>query len=128
MTARHAPDPAIARSQLRDREPICHRAAYGNSREDLEAIVAGDFMEVGASGRKYSRAFVLDVLERRTGQEPTGSLKVSDFECSQLAPTIFLATYLLDQAGRLSRRATIWEWAAGRWLIRYHQGTPVGPC
>ena len=49
---------------LRRREPIFHRPEFGSRRADFERMVEADFWEVGASGRRYSRAFILDQLER----------------------------------------------------------------
>jgi hypothetical protein len=46
------------------REPLFHRPELGTDRAALEAMTAEDFWEVGASGRVYSRAVVLEVLER----------------------------------------------------------------
>ncbi|MES1153696.1 MAG: DUF4440 domain-containing protein, partial [Rhodanobacter sp.] len=48
---------------LRRREPIFHRPEFGSTRADFERMAAADFWEIGASGRRYSRAHVLDVLE-----------------------------------------------------------------
>ena len=126
MTMQNDPsDLDTATSALRSREPIFHRPEFGTSRSDFDAMMADDFREVGASGSKYSRDYVLDVLEERHGREVVEDLVVADFECRQLAANLFLATYLLDQSGRLSRRATVWQWDDGRWSIRYHQGTLV---
>ncbi len=41
----------------------------------------------------------------------------------QLGADTWLLTYLLDFAGRVTRRATVWERSAGRWRVVYHQGT-----
>ena len=41
--------------QLQSREPIFHRAELGTTRADFEKMMAADFWEVGASGRRYSR-------------------------------------------------------------------------
>ena len=50
---------------LRRREPIFHRPKFGSTRAEFERMAAADFWEIGASGRRYSRAHVLDVLEHR---------------------------------------------------------------
>ncbi|MFH8753167.1 hypothetical protein ACH4GK_38865 [Streptomyces rimosus] len=50
---------------LAAREPLFHRPEYGTARADFERMTAPDFWEVGASGRRYGRAHVLDVLEER---------------------------------------------------------------
>ena len=52
-------------AELTRREPIFHRAELGTTRTDFERMTAEDFWETGASGRRYSRQFVLDELEKR---------------------------------------------------------------
>ena len=116
---------ALAAEALAAREPIFHRAEFGTSRADFEAMVAPEFWEIGASGAKYSKAFVLDTLESRHASPVAEAYVVSDFACQELAPNLYLATYQLDQAGRLSRRSTIWRHNDGVWQIVFHQGTLI---
>jgi hypothetical protein len=52
-------------AELSSREPIFHRPEFGISRADFERMTADNFWETGASGRRYSRKFVLDTLESR---------------------------------------------------------------
>jgi hypothetical protein len=56
--------------ELVRREPLFHRPESGTTRVDFEAMTAPDFWETGASGRGYSRAHVLDVLEERYKEPP----------------------------------------------------------
>jgi hypothetical protein len=79
---------------------------------------------VGASGRRYSRAWILDWLERKppVDAEEAG-WTVQDFAVRRLAGQTFLATYTLDQRGRTTRRGTIWLRDDGVWRAAYHQGT-----
>lgn len=108
---------------LAAREPIFHRPDLGTSRADFESMVASDFWEVGASGRKYSRSAILDILEARHSGPVVECCHLSDFACRRLAPNLYLATYELDQEGRRSRRSTIWRLDGHDWKIVYHQGT-----
>lgn len=114
--------------ELAAREPIFHRPEFGTSRAEFDRMMAEDFWEVGASGNKYSREFVLDVLERRQNDSSTEHLNVSDFACRRIAPYTYLVTYQLEQdGGRLSRRSTLWRHAPDGWKILYHQGTLIKP-
>ena len=54
------PDLFPVLEQLRRREPIFHRPESGMDIEHFESATSADFWEVGASGRRYSREFVLD--------------------------------------------------------------------
>lgn len=110
--------------ELAAREPIFHRPQFGSTRREFDRMMADDFWEVGASGRKYSREFVLATLEQRQREPLTEHLQVSDFACRPLASDTYLVTYQLEQqGGRLSRRATLWRRSADGWKILYHQGT-----
>jgi hypothetical protein len=120
-----SPDVADVAAELAAREPIFHHPEFGTTRRDFERMMATDFWEVGASGRTYSREFVLDALEQRHRQPVVEELQVSDFRCQRLAEDHFLATYRLDQSGRLSRRATLWRRTDDGWKIVYHQGTLI---
>ncbi len=51
--------------ELRRREPIFHRPELARSRAELEAMTAEDFWEIGASGRRYSREYVLETVAAR---------------------------------------------------------------
>lgn len=53
--------------ELAAREPLFRRPEFGTTRSDFAAMTAEDFWEVGASGRRYDREFVLDVLDERAG-------------------------------------------------------------
>lgn len=110
---------------LIDREPIFHRPELGTTRRDFEHMTEDDFWEVGASGRRYSREYVLDILEQRYASPHEDLWEARDFHCRELAPDNYLLTCTLLQGERVTRRATIWGRRGGTWKIVYHQGTLV---
>lgn len=113
-------------AELQNLEPIFHRPERGTTRADFDDMMAPDFWEVGASGRRYSRDAVLDVLERRyAGEYIDEQLEATDFYCRRLADDFYLLTYTLFQAERKTRRATIWQRTPTGWKIVFHQGTIV---
>lgn len=118
------PDLAPVLEELRAREPIFHRPEFGTTRADFEAMMHNAFWETGASGRRYSRTFVLDELERRLSRPREDVWEASEFCCRELAPNLYLLTYtLLQDRARKTRRSTIWERTTDGWKIAYHQGT-----
>ena len=125
------PDPVTAPEllpvlqALREREPIFHRPEFGRTRADFERMTATDFFEIGASGQRYSRAHVLDVLEQRVADAAERAWVTRDFHCRGLGPDTYLLTYTLEQGERVSRRSTIWRRRGEDWLIVFHQGTLV---
>ncbi|HVN92279.1 MAG TPA: DUF4440 domain-containing protein [Terracidiphilus sp.] len=113
-------------AELSAREPIFHRREFGATRADFEGMTADDYWETGASGRRYSRAAVLDGLEERFSVPHQDVWETRDFYCRKLGPDTYLLTYtLLQDRQRLTRRATIWQRTADGWKILYHQGTIV---
>jgi hypothetical protein len=119
-----APELAPVLRELTDREPIFHRPEFGVTRADFERMTREDFSETGASGRRYSRAFVLDVLEQRHSRPHRDVWETSELCCRELAPDLYLLTYTLVQdRTRKTRRATIWQRTAEGWKAVYHQGT-----
>jgi hypothetical protein len=112
--------------ELRRREPIFHTLEFGATLAEFERAMAPSYWEVGASGQRYSREFILHAL----GQKPAISAasagwEIYDHGLQRLSTDTYLFTYTLKQAGRLTRRATIWHEAAEGWRILYHQGTVV---
>jgi hypothetical protein len=112
--------------ELKQHEPVFHRLESGARRADLENMIDPDFCEVGASGRRYGRGYVLDILEKRLENPVEDVWECSDFRCLELARDTYLVTYtLLQQKQRMTRRSSIWRRSRQGWKIVYHQGTVV---
>jgi hypothetical protein len=111
--------------ELQRREPLFHREEFGTRRQDFEKMTAPEFWEVGASGRRYAREYVLNILESRFETPADDPWEVRDFHCSEVAADNFLVTYTLLQGQRVTRRATLWRRTAVGWQAVFHQGTIV---
>lgn len=109
--------------QLLALEPVFHQEELGAGREVFENMTAPGFWEVGASGRVYTRDFVIETLVDRYSRPHEDVWVIHDFQARQLSDVLWLVTYELDQEGRRSRRATIWRRTPSRWVVEYHQGT-----
>ena len=120
-------DPRLLEIQreLERREPIFHRPEFGTTRADFENMTDPAFWEVGASGRRYSREYVLDELEKRYASPYEDVWEAGDFHCLEIAAGNYLLTYTLIQGERVTRRSTIWRRTGQGWKIVYHQGTIV---
>jgi hypothetical protein len=121
-------DPQLAPvlEELRRREPIFHTREFGTSRADFERATAPGYWETGASGRRYSRQFILDELEKYPPVDAASAgWQSCDHAVRQLGADTYLMTYTLRQWERVTRRATIWQSTAEGWRILYHQGTIV---
>ena len=110
--------------ELRQQEPIFHRPTFAATAADFAALTAPTYWEVGASGRRYTRDFILQHLaENPPVDAATANWRTSGFALQALSPDTYLLTYTLKQADRLTRRATLWRRTATGWQILYHQGT-----
>jgi hypothetical protein len=122
---------AAVLDELIAREPIFHRPEWGITRADFENMTAPDFWEIGASGRRYDRDYVLKLLEQRhaSSHHPllqSDEWETSGFDCRRLADGVYLLTYtMLQNKKRKTRRTTIWQRTFDGWKILFHQGTLV---
>jgi hypothetical protein len=121
-------DPKLADvlAELERREPIFHRPEFGTTRRDFENMTDPGFWEVGASGRRYGRDYVIDTLVERHSAPHDDVWETSGFHCAALSPDTYLLTYTLVQdRTRVTRRTTVWRKTRDGWKILYHQGTVV---
>ena len=112
--------------ELRRREPIFHTREFGTTRAEFERATAPEYWEASASGRRYSREFILSELEKHPPVDAAAAgWESHDHAVRQLGANTYLMTYTLRQRERVTRRATIWQRTGEGWRILYHQGTIV---
>jgi uncharacterized protein YhfF/GNAT superfamily N-acetyltransferase len=92
-----------------------------------EAVLAPDFLEIGSSGRRWTRAEILDALH---AEPPNPLIVIESFDLAQLGSDVLLATYdalAMDSDGGpvRRRRSSTWIRRDGRWQLRFNQGTPI---
>jgi|JI9StandDraft_1071089.scaffolds.fasta_scaffold662397_2 hypothetical protein len=98
-----------------------------SSFDQLDLLLADDFMEFGSSGLKYDKKEILDRLPKNTNKV---TYTVSDFAVTLLSDNIALATFkterVLNDIDRVvSLRSSLWRKMDQSWQIFFHQGTPV---
>lgn len=114
--------------ELRAREPIFHTRGFGLTTEEFERNTVPNYWEVGASGRRCSREFVLELARKQPEHFVDANevgWRTEDFGLIQLGSKTYLLTYTLDQNGRRTRRSTIWRRDPDGWKVLYHQGTLI---
>jgi hypothetical protein len=92
------------------------------SPELVDALLADDFTEFGSSGRVYDKTAIIQALKHETGFE---KYIARDFTVKELAPTVSLVTYKIDESATL--RSSIWRLDEGQWKMVFHQGTRINP-
>jgi hypothetical protein len=92
------------------------------SRESLAALLADEFIEIGSSGRVYSKQQIIDLLRHEGGQGSPPTLR--DFSARRLAAEVILVTYRVLASQTI--RSSVWKLMGGRWQMVFHQGTRSG--
>jgi hypothetical protein len=111
--------------ELRALEDSYHAACASASPEAFDRLVAPDFWEIGASGRRMSRAFARQVLAQRPGTPEPSMWQTDEHHLQAVGEGMWLLTYRLMQPGRTTRRMTLWRREGQAWQAVFHQGTPV---
>jgi hypothetical protein len=114
--------------ELRKLETELHTSKARRNKQRMETLLHPDFVEFGRSGRRYTRAEILNEFG------PTSVLpavRSKNFELKVLAEGIALLTYASaheDADGKQSRhtlRSSVWVCTETGWQMRFHQGTPI---
>lgn len=113
-------------AELRALEERLLRPEVRKSAAELAALLDDEFREIGASGRSYTKAQVLEAL----GREPETRFEAGGFAATALGADAALLTFrvarLTADGGRVeSLRSSIWRRRDGRWRLLFHQGTPA---
>ncbi|MFJ2010042.1 DUF4440 domain-containing protein [Streptomyces globisporus] len=102
------------------------------SRSLAARLLAPEFVEVGASGRRWTYEEMIAALPELDGGGGEGDGDGSRFEPSGmggavLAPGIVHLTYETVFDGRRARRSSLWRRRSNEtsWRMYYHQATPV---
>jgi len=92
---------------------------------DLREYVAEDFLEIGASGRTYTKAEVLAAIETA----PLRKFTLQDFKVVASGDRWALVSYRAgERSGKSSTsslRSTLWVMRERKWQIVFHQGTNI---
>jgi len=84
-----------------------------------------EFWEVGASGRRYSREYVFDNVEKRFAAPHEDVWETRDFHCLMIAQIIICSPICFFKALASPAGPPSGGDATARWKIVYHQGTIV---
>jgi hypothetical protein len=86
------------------------------SAPDLKRLISDIFVEIGSSGRIYTKASIINVLT--AAPEPPDA-PMEYFRVLEIAQGVALATYRCG--GTL--RSTLWRQEGTAWRVVFHQGT-----
>ena len=90
-----------------------------HSIEQLNQLIADNFIEFGSSGNVYNKNDLLEGLPL----EKTKHYTVEDFRTMELSEHVVLVTYKVVINDRYSLRSSIWKLNGDVWQMVFHQGT-----
>ncbi|MGH3357996.1 MAG: DUF4440 domain-containing protein [Nocardioidaceae bacterium] len=88
-------------------------------RDAVDRLLHPEFTEIGASGRQWTRAEILDAMPGWDHADPVAS----EFVASHLGDDLIQLTYVCEGVHGRTRRSSIWQRDGSTWRIRFHQGT-----
>lgn len=94
-----------------------------SSGQELESLLADNFIEFGTSGRVWTRQEIIaDLL-----LQPTTEVEVDSVASRHIGEDTVLITYRSRRVGEAdlkeALRSSIWQRQGGNWKIVFHQGT-----
>jgi hypothetical protein len=109
----------VVRRELQLLEPECRARPAA-----VLALLHPDFLEFGASGRRWDAASTAELLAQEAS---TVASRASDLVPVRLAGDVVLLTYTAHQPNRVSLRSSVWlRHREQGWVLRFHQGTTAG--
>ena len=96
--------------------------AFRRDRAAVADLLHPDFREVGASGRQWTRAEIIDELARSPDGEPP---TVRDVTSRALCDGAVLITFTTVTHTGAVHRCSIWVNDGNGWSVLFHQGTPA---
>lgn len=122
--------PQSVLKRLRELEVELHQPQVRSNRVRLLELLHPSFVEIGRSGRYFTREAILREL---AGEASEGKVWSQDFRLNPVADDIAILTYRscrLHSNGEVSHfahRSSVWRKAGRDWQLYFHQGTPVEP-
>jgi hypothetical protein len=116
------------RDEIRLLEEALHRPDVRRNREAVEELLAEGFAEIGASGRVYRRAEMIEFLVSESDATSNTHLEATDYSLTPISTDAVLLTYRtcrVDEVGAATHvlRSSIWTHREGRWQLLFHQAT-----
>ena len=117
-----SPDHLVA-AKIIDGEKLLLTRRIRHDQQELKRLLHEDFEEVGASGRSYDRAQIIEqLMDEPVEESPT--LQLLEPRIQQLSETLVLLRWK-TAADNPSQRTSLWVHSAQGWQLLFHQGTKL---
>lgn len=95
-------------------------AEFRRERGRVEALLDGEFLEFGSSGRMWAREEILQLLATEGSYEPPA---IEEFRVRRISADAALVTYRAVGCSRTTLRSSLWTLGESGWRMVFHQGT-----
>ncbi|WP_333674697.1 GNAT family N-acetyltransferase [Glutamicibacter sp.] len=113
----------LVAAKIFDGEKLLLTQRIRHDQQELKRLLHEDFEEVGASGRSYNRAQIIEQLMAEPVEE-SPTLQLFEPRIWQLSETLVLLRWKTG-ADIPSQRTSIWVRSAHGWQLLFHQGTKL---
>ena len=112
--------------QLRQLETELLQTDTRHSPDRLATLLADEFLEYGATGKRYNKAETIKAL---VGSQTKEKITLKHFTARRLAKNLALVTYQSEKHNiggdsHHALRSSIWRQTRNGWRILFHQATP----
>lgn len=90
----------------------------------LAALLHPEFLEFGASGRRWERDAIIESLIEEGADQDARPIVASRMEGTELAPDVVHLTFVTESNGRRAHRSSLWRRTGDSWRLFFHQATP----
>jgi ribonuclease HI len=104
-------------------EALERELAGPDARSDIGrtgVLLHPDFMEIGSSGRVWTRDAMMMAME----EDPGHHTELEILGADRIGTSAVLLTYRSYSRSGTVLRSSLWVLDGGRWRLRFHQGTP----
>lgn len=107
-------------------EESLHHSDVRRNRQALGRLLAEGFVEFGASGNRFDRAMIIELL--LTEPDDGGALRAFDYHLTPISDDAALLTYTTERTARDGSqrqvlRSSLWVRDGDSWRMLFHQGT-----
>ena len=100
--------------------------------EELRALIDDNFYEIGQSGKTWKKLQVIEYFNQQRSSTKNPCVATMENESFvAVDKSVVLITYTFKQTDtssnftRSSRRSSLWKKQGEKWVMLFHQGTPV---
>lgn len=111
-----------AAQQVAALERELQTAACRSTPDRLAVLLAEDFEEIGASGRRWTRK---EILARLAEESDAPEIEVVDLRSDLLGADVALVRWESRRGERRALRTSLWRREVDGWRLRHHQGTLI---